>query len=163
MIGPTIQIRELTPEDIPEVRLLLNRSFRDLLEQGLNYTASYQDEKTTWDRVSKGRGFVVEVEDVIVGTVLLTQENYFTNLASLYISQLAVANEFKGRGFGTVLMNYCEGLATTGAFEVVQLDTAKPAHRLVAWYLSRGYSIVGEKQWTGKSYESWIFEKRVTL
>lgn len=31
---------------------------------------------------------------------------------------------------------------------------------LVDWYLRRGYEIVGEMRWEGKTYDSWIFEKR---
>ena len=56
-------------------------------------------------------------------------------------------------------MDYCEALAIEEGFEGIQLDTAKPATHLVNWYQKRGYKIVGEKHWDGKTYDSFIFEK----
>ena len=59
------------------------------------------------------------------------------------------------------MMDLCEDIARKENFEAIQLDTAKPAAHLVAWYLRRGYEIVGETKWEGKTYESWVFEKKL--
>ena len=56
-------------------------------------------------------------------------------------------------------MNYCENLAKNENYEAIQLDTAIPARHLVDWYKKRGYIIVGETHWDGKTYDSYIFEK----
>lgn len=154
-------LREASESDISNIRQLVNSSYKELADMGLNYTATYQDEKITRDRLSQGQAFVLEKEGQLIGTVLLKKENHFTGKNSAYVSQLAVSPEPKKQGLGTLLMDLCEDLALRQGFEAIQLDTAKPAGHLVAWYLKRGYKIVGETHWEGKTYDSWIFEKLI--
>jgi ribosomal protein S18 acetylase RimI-like enzyme len=134
-----------------------------LTDLGLNYTATYRDEEVTRERIAGGRCFVLERADGgIVGTVLFSVKNYFTGRRSAYVSQLAIHPSLKRSGLGTVMMDLCEDLAGQEGFEAVQLDTAKPAAHLVSWYSGRGYKIVGETRWEGKTYETWIFEKPIS-
>lgn len=147
--------------DVPNIRQLVNSSYKELADMGLNYTATYQDEKTTLERISQGRAFLLETEGRLIATVLLKKENHFTGKNSAYVSQLAVSPERKKSGLGSMLMDFCEDLAAKEGFNSIQLDTAKPAGHLVTWYLKRGYKIVGETRWEGKTYESWIFEKEL--
>jgi predicted N-acetyltransferase YhbS len=151
--------REVQDADITNLRILVNASYKELADMGLNYTATYQDAQITRERISKGKAFVLERDGQIVGTVLLKEENWFTAKNSAYVSQLAVTPALKKQGVGSLLMDLCEDLAIRKGSESIQLDTAKPAGHLVAWYLKRGYKIVGETKWEGKTYESWIFEK----
>lgn len=154
-------LRLAEEKDIPSLRKLVNEAYKELSDMGLNYTATYQDEEKTKERIKKGRAFVLVENEQLVATILFSQENHFTNKKTAYISQFAVANRYKKNGLGTRLMDHCEKLAQEENFEGVQLDTAKPATHLVNWYLKRGYRIVGEKHWEGKTYESWIFEKEL--
>jgi ribosomal protein S18 acetylase RimI-like enzyme len=151
--------RRARESDVPNIRLLVNSSYKELADMGLNYTATYQDEQITLERISKGRAFLLEKEGTLLGTVLLKRENWFTGKNSAYVSQLAVAPTMKRQRLGSLLMDLCEDLAIKEGFESIQLDTAKPAQHLVSWYKKRGYKIVGETHWEGKTYESWIFEK----
>ncbi len=153
------QFRQAQDSDIANIRELVNSSYKELADMGLNYTATYQDEKITRERISKGKAFLLEKEGQLIGTVLLKKENWFTGKNSAYVSQLAVSPNFKRQGFGSLLMDLCEDLAVREKFESIQLDTAKTATHLVSWYQMRGYRIVGETKWEGKTYESWIFEK----
>jgi len=148
--------------DIPAIRLLVNAAYKELADMGLNYTATYQDEEETRRRLSQGRAFVLLDQDKIIATILFKKENKFTNRNTAYLGQLAIQPELKRLKIGTLLMNFCEGLATNEGFDGIQLDTAKPATHLVSWYQRRGYQIVGETRWEGKTYESWIFEKPLT-
>ncbi|MGE3759066.1 MAG: GNAT family N-acetyltransferase [Pseudobdellovibrionaceae bacterium] len=152
-------IRQVVEQDIPQIRTLVNSAYKELADMGLNYTATYQDEKLTRERVAKGRAFALEKDGRIIGTVLLRQKNYFTGRKSAYVSQLAILPELKKSGLGNLLMDLCEAIARNEGFDSIQLDTAKPAKHLVSWYLRRGYQIIGATQWDGKTYESWIFEK----
>lgn len=156
-----LQIRPFLESDLSKVRLLVNAAFKELGDQGLNFTATYQDEAATQERIKKGRAFVLLLNSEIAGTVLFSVQNYFTNRKTAYVSQLAIAPEHKMAGLGSVLMDWCEHLAQAEGFEGVQLDTAKPVDHLVHWYQRRGYKIVGQTQWTAKNYESWVFEKLV--
>jgi predicted N-acetyltransferase YhbS len=151
--------RLATEADVPQIRRLVNNAYAELADRGLNYTATYQDEAMTLDRMSQGRTYLLEQGGKLVGTIILKKENHFTGLNSAYLGQLAVSPDLKRTGLGTLLMDLGEHLATIDGFESVQLDTAQPATHLVAWYVKRGYKIVGEMQWEGKTYRSWIFEK----
>ncbi len=157
--GVCYSLRQSNESDVPLIRKLVNSAYQELADMGLNYTATYQDEEITRNRVSKGRCYILFHETDVVGTVLFTSQNYFTNRRTGYVSQLAIHPLYKSLGLGTLLMNWCEELAQREGFEAVQLDTAKPAQHLVKWYLGRGYTIVGETHWEGKTYQSWIFEK----
>ncbi len=157
--GESYRIRAVQDSDIPAIRLLVNAAYKELADMGLNYTATYQDENITRDRINRGRAFALERGDEIVGTVLFTEQNYFTKCRSGYVSQLAIHPSLKKSGLGTILMELCEDIAKSERYEAVQLDTAKPAKHLVDWYQKRGYRVVGETKWEDKTYESWIFEK----
>lgn len=156
-------LRPVCDADIPAIRLLVNAAYKELADMGLNYTATYQDESVTRDRIHKGKAFALELNNEVVGTILYTIHNYFTHRRSAYLSQLAIAPQYKRSGLGSLLMSHCEELARSEGFEAVQLDTAKPARHLVNWYVRRGYQIVGETHWEGKTYDSWVFEKKFEL
>ncbi|MGE4133491.1 MAG: GNAT family N-acetyltransferase [Bdellovibrionales bacterium] len=159
MVPQDFELRLARDEDVPAIRRLVNAAYKELADMGLNYTATYQDEDTTRERMSRGRTFVVERDGEIIGTVLLTTRNLFTHRRTAYVSQLAIKPELKKLGLGRVLMDHCEELARAEGFEGVQLDTAQPAVHLVNWYHRRGYTVVGETHWEGKTYDSFVFEK----
>ena len=151
--------RMATEKDISQIRMLVNEAYKELADRGLNYTASYQDDEETKKRMSEGRAFVLLTNNEVVGTITFLEKNYFTEKRSAYLCQFAIAPKLKRQGLGSIIMDFCEQLANDEKFEAVQLDTAKPAKHLVDWYLSRGYKIVGEKHWEGKTYDSHVFEK----
>lgn len=151
--------RLASDNDVPQIRDLVNAAYKELSDMGLNYTATYQDENTTRERMQKGRTFVLVQGKTIVGTILFYEENHFTEKRSAYLGQFAIAPELKRNGLGSIIMDFCEQLANDEKYEAIQLDTAKPAEHLVEWYKRRGYKIVGEKHWEGKTYDSYIFEK----
>lgn len=152
-------LRNALRSDVPHLRALVNSAYKELSDMGLNYTATYQDEDITLKRIEKGIAFVLLDEARIVATVLLSKENHITNRNTGYISQFAVTPQLKKNRIGSFLMSYCEQQAQASGFEGVQLDTAIPASHLVNWYQKLGYAVVGEIQWDGKTYKSYIFEK----
>ena len=152
-----------TAKDAPIVRRLANAAYRELSDMGLNYTATYQDEAETLKRMNTGRCFLLKQDDKILGTILFYKENYFTKRNTAYVGQFAIWPEHKKQGLGSILMDYCEKLAKAEGFEGLQLDTAIPAQHLVNWYLKRGYQVVGEQHWEGKTYDSYIFEKELPM
>lgn len=155
----TFSLRWAKDSDVPQLRLLVNEAYKELGDRGLNYTATYQDEEVTRERLQSGRAFVLLENEKIVATALLSEKNYLTERKTAYVGQLGVSSEYKRNGLGTILMDYCESMARQEGYEAIQLDTAKPALHLVKWYLKRGYAVVGATHWEGKTYESFIFEK----
>lgn len=158
-IGNSFILRWARDDDVAEIRHLVNSAYRELADLGLNYTATYQDEDTTRQRLASGRGLVLQSDNRIIGTALFSLKNYFTSRRSGYVSQLAIHPDWKAKGLGRLLMDACEDLAWENQIFYIQLDTAIPAQHLVEWYLRRGYKVVGEVQWEGKTYRSFIFEK----
>lgn len=142
-----------------DIRSLVNKAYQELSDMGLNYTATYQDVETTIERMNSGQVFILKKQNQIVATILYSKKNYFTNKNTAYVGQFAVLPELKRQGLGTYLMDHCEQLAQRQGFDGLQLDTAIPATHLVKMYEKRGYKIVGETHWEGKTYRSYIFEK----
>ncbi len=151
--------RLATDSDVSQIRDLVNESYKELADMGLNYTATYQDEQVTRERMADGRTFVLLSGKDVVGTILFYEKNYITEKRSAYLGQFAVSTKLKRSGLGSIIMDFCEQLANDEKYETIQLDTAKPAVHLVEWYQKRGYKIVGEMHWEGKTYDSYIFEK----
>lgn len=154
------QICLATEFEVPTIRELVNAAYKQLADMGLNYTGTFQDEARTLERMNRGRCFLLKDSEKILGTVLLSKENLITGLNTAYVGQFAVWPELKKQGIGSILMDYCENLAKSEGFDGIQLDTAIPAQHLVDWYLKRGYEIVGQIHYDGKTYDSYIFEKR---
>lgn len=152
-------LRLVRESDISDLRVLINLAYKDLADRGLNYTATYQDEDITRQRISKGKAFVLEFQNQLIATILYWKENHFTQKNTAYLGQLAVHPRFKRMGIGSLLMDYCEELAKKDGFDGLQLDTAQPAQHLVDWYLKRDFKILGTVQWEGKTYQSFVFEK----
>jgi predicted N-acetyltransferase YhbS len=157
--GKKLQLKIATDRDVSALRKLLNAAYKELSEEGLNYTASYQDENTTLQRIKEGRAFILLDAQHIVGTILLTAKNHGNGGKTAYIGQFAIDPTYKKMGLGTQLMDYCERLAQAEGFHGIQLDTAIPATHLVQWYKRRGYVIVDTVHWDGKTYDSYILEK----
>lgn len=153
-------LRKSKESDVSELRILINSAYKELSDKGLNYTATYQDEAKTQERLSKGQGFVLtDIHGKIIATILMSEENYLTQKKTAYLGQFAVLPNLKKQGIGSLLLDFCEQLAKEQNYEAIQLDTAIPAEHLVKMYLRRGYQIVGEIQWDGKTYLSYMFEK----
>ena len=146
--------------DISLITKLLNSAYKELADMGLNYTASYQNEIKTKERISEGRCFVLKNnENKIIGTILITIKNHFTNNHTAYLGQFGILPEYKSSGLGTRLLEFCEGIAMNEGFSGMQLDTAIPAKHLVDWYQRRDYKIIGQLHFDGKTYNSYVFEK----
>lgn len=154
-----LQLKVADKTDIPALRKLVNVAYKELSDMGLNYTATYQDEITTLERVSKGRAFIILEDKEIIGTILFSALNHKTGRKTAYVGQFAVDPRYKKMGLGSYLMDHCENLAKEEGFEGIQLDTAIPATHLVRWYQNRGYEIVETVHWEGKTYDSYILEK----
>lgn len=153
-------LRWVSLEEASSVRVIANAAYKELADMGLNYTATFQDEEETRRRMAQGRTLLVQdSEGAAIGTILMFESNKITGRKSAYFGQFGFLPEYKGRGLGSRVMDFVEDLARREGYECAQLDTAKPAQHLVDMYLKRGYRIVGETHFEGKTYDSWIFEK----
>ncbi len=110
-----IRIRRLdTNDSLAELTDLLHRGYRQLLEMGLRYTATYQDEQKTASRIAGKECYVGVLNDNLVATITLdppgTTEGcpYYErrDVSSFY--QFCVASELRGQGLGRFLIQFVE-------------------------------------------------------
>jgi len=157
-------IRLATTEDAPAIRRLVNQAYQELADMGLNYTATYQDEEITLQRMRKGRCYLLLDGQKVIGTILLYEDDYLKRSKKCaYVGQFGIHPDYKRKKLGSLLMDYVEKIALEEGYASIQLDTAKPATHLVNWYLKRDYRIIADGHWHGKTYESWIFEKPLEI
>lgn len=150
-----------TLEDVPQIRRLVNAAYKELSDMGLNYTGTYQDEAQTANRMKSGVTILAWDGPDLIGTVQVREYNCTNAKRAAYVSQFAVRPDRKRQGLGSRLMDFVEDLAKREKFQCLQLDTAKPATHLVSFYERRGYRIISQTRYEGKTYESWIFEKDI--
>src|SRR5688572_18132948 len=108
-----LQIREWAAGDnVSELTELLHRAYKPLLDMGLRFVATWQDDSITLDRIGKGKCFVGILEERVVATVTLYDPKH-TSGCSWYdrddvahFGQFAVEPELQGRGIGNAMMDY---------------------------------------------------------
>ena len=168
LFSPSVRIRPLEPADsITALTELLHRSYKPLADLGLNFTATYQDDATTLARIERGQCFVAERNQEIIGTFTVYrpaadhQSNWYRRGDVACLGQLAVDPAYQRLGIGSDLLRRAEEAARRIGAAELALDTAKPAKSLIRYYASRGYRVVEEAQWPGKTYVSVIFSKRL--
>ncbi|ALV08789.1 GNAT family N-acetyltransferase [Roseateles depolymerans] len=180
-----IRLRPLTAADSLEaLTALLHQSYASLAAQGWNFTAVDQPVSLTAKRVSVGQCIVAEQEHVpetvsgnapgrwrLVGTVMVRgpyrpgvdawslDAPCFTEAGTAILSQLAVHPDCRGKGLGERLMDAAEDWARREGYTAVALDTAMPAMALRQRYERRGYALLGDVQWEGKTYRSVLMRK----
>ena len=161
-------IRELRESDsLEELTDLLHRAYKVLADMGLQFLATHQDTSITKRRVERGRCFVAECEDLIIGTVTVFKApsnwkcEWYIRSEVMTAGQLAVEPEFQGNDIGKKLMNHVEEHAKElGALELA-LDTSEQATNLIEWYARLDYRFIQFVQWEPVNYRSVVMSKRL--
>jgi len=148
---------------VAELRRLVNTAYQGLAMMGLNFTGTYQDEALTQERMQGKEVHLAYLADELVGTVSLEDTVDDDGERVLYLGQLAVLPAWQGHGLGRVLLRLAEKRAKEIGIRRIQLDTAVPAIHLVRFYESENYIIVDTARWEGKTYQSYIMEKTLSV
>ncbi|HAS73117.1 MAG TPA: GNAT family N-acetyltransferase [Clostridiales bacterium UBA8960] len=165
-----IEFRQLSSEDsLKALTVLLNRSYKFLLDMGLRYVAATQDESITMNRVNKAcKCFVGIHEGDIVSTISLYTHStsgvseWYKKKNVAKFGQFAVMPELQKYGIGSRMIELVENEARKmeGVTELA-LDTAETAHHLIEYYARKGYRYVETIQWDETNYKSVIMSKRL--
>ena len=147
-------IRELRMQDsMARLTRLIHAAYAPHAAEGLRFWGTHQTKEETARRFASGHALVAELDSEYVGTVIARPPQPESPLF-LYrhpdvwsISQLAVSPQFKGRGLGRKLHDAAEALTLANGAAVLALDTATPAHALIAMYGAWGYRVVGSHDW----------------
>ncbi|WP_431260481.1 GNAT family N-acetyltransferase [Roseateles chitinivorans] len=177
MTAPTMTDLTLRPlgadDSIEALTALLHASYASLAAQGWNFTAVDQSVQTTRERVESGQAFVaLTATGELVGTVTVAPPKRpdgrylgdpvpecYTQADTAILAQLAVHPSCRGQGVGERLMDIAEAWALAQGYAHVALDTAVPAEALRRRYERRGYALIGDVQWAGKTYRSVLMRK----
>ena len=164
--GKEVVLRRLAATDsLADLTALLNRAYRQLLEMGLRYVATWQDEAVTRRRIEGAECWVAEQSGRIVGTITLYPPGrgkghaFYERPDVAKIGQFGIEPELQGSGLGSRMMDRVEARARElGATELAG-DTAAPAAHLHAFYAKRGYRVIDRISWDAVNYESVIRSK----
>lgn len=159
-------IRKFSADDsLSRLTELLHNAYADLGARGMNFTAVDQTDEVTAARIATGECFVAVKNTILVGTITVylpeaaADHEYFRLPHVAKAGQLAVLPQQQRAGIGSRLLQTAEDWARANQFRELALDTAIPAHELLALYTRRGYVIVGNAQWPGKTYASVVMAK----
>ncbi len=176
-MSPTMTAITLRPlaatDSIEALTALLHASYASLAAQGWNFTAVDQSVQTTRERVAAGQAFVAATASgELVGTVTVAPPkrpdgrylgdpvpDCYTRPDTAILAQLAVHPSCRGQGVAEQLMDLAEDWALVQGYAHVALDTAVPAEALRRRYERRGYALIGDVQWAGKTYRSVLMRK----
>jgi GNAT superfamily N-acetyltransferase len=164
-----IQIRRFTESDsLVELTDLLHRGYRQLLEMGLRYTATYQDEQKTASRIAGKECYVGVLDSKYVASITLDPPGtadgcaYYhrPNVSSFY--QFCVDPELRGQGLGRFLIQFVERRAVQLGATEMAIDTAERAHHLISMYKRYGYQPVDRLKWEATNYDSIVLAKSLS-
>jgi GNAT superfamily N-acetyltransferase len=163
-------IRSLDSRDsFAELTDLIHRSYAPLAAAGLRFLGSHQDEATTRERCGRGECWVVEKAGRIIGTITWRHDpskidpTYYQQAGVAVFGQFAVDPNVQRSGIGSRLLSHAETRARESGFVEMACDTAAGAEGLVAFYLRRGYRVVGSHRWEATNYESMLLSKALTV
>ena len=150
--------------DVPRLRVLVNRSYTELGAMGLNFVGVTQDEEITRDRMQGKEIWVIEdkATNELVATIALSvKETEEKNM--FYIGQFGVLPERKKSGLGSFLIHHSFERAKARGYEIIELDTAIPAHHLVFIYRKFGFEIVEAERRPRPNYPNFLMDASVSL
>lgn len=163
-----IEIRPFKNSDsLKELTKLLNRAYQQLADLGFRYTATYQDDKITAERIKEARCLVGLKADKIVATISYYPPEtgggvfWYEKAEVAKFGQFAVDPELQKSGIGSYLLQLVERIAKEDGSAELALDTAEGATHLINYYQKRGYRFVGYADWGTTNYRSVILSKRL--
>jgi len=146
-------IRPAKISEISEILNLTKACAAEMIKNGiLQWNAHYPSKQAFENDIERSELFVLEADDVIIGTVVITtfmDEEYrpvqwlTPNSNNVYIHRLSVHPNHQGKGFAQKLMDFAENYAQKNNFVSIRLDTFSQNKRNQRFYETRGYRRLG--------------------
>lgn len=140
-------------DDVQALTELLHRAYSTHKSENRRFLATHQGADVTKDRLTEGKGFIVEFEGRVVGTATvyfpepLPHGDYHPTGPIGSFGQYAVDPDVQGFGIGTKLLAYLEEVARSLGAKELALDTAETATELIGFYHRLGFRVVGTADW----------------
>ena len=135
---------------IVEVRLgaFTEKEVAGFIIPGESLYASAEKLQKRWDRENRLKDgfevFVAERQGKVIGFIVYNMKSYDDN-----IDNLVVALEEQGKGVGSALVKYVEGLAKSKGYDIMRTDTTENADgvpwKAYGFWRKIGYEDTGER------------------
>jgi len=155
-----VRVELARPDAAEEIAALLRAAYADHAAAGLNFSAATSTAANVRGRIASGQVHVAREGGRLIGTYNLRVKTDDIGDAG-YVNSLAIDPALRHSGLGRRLLEHAEAEASRRSLTRMKLDTAKPLTDLIQWYERRGYRMVGETHWDGKTYDSVIMEKEL--
>ena len=164
-----IVIRLISPADsIPEITMLLHKSYRKLADLGFRYLATHQKDDETLRRLNKGISYIALSNERIISTITLYMNDadgkddiWYKKQGVAHFGQFGVKPEYQNKGLGSLMMDIIESHAKKAGAVEIALDTAEGAAHLIKYYKKRGYRFIEYVNWDVTNYRSVIMSKKL--
>lgn len=159
-----MEIYKLEETDISYKQIvdLLHESFKERLNQGLQYTCSFITEEKFRKITSKSIVFVaIDNKLGLCGTATLTIRKDHRNIKYGYNEYNGIRSDMKGKGIGSLLYIYREREALNYGCEYMMSDTSTQAKSAVKYHLKNGFKIIGLESYRSTNYWSYVFRKQL--
>ncbi len=83
----------------------------------------------------------IEQDGKAVAAIGFRPLQFLFNGKHFYIDDLSTLPEYRGKGYGSQLLDYVAGLARQNGFEVITLDSGFHRHDAHRLYLNKGFQI----------------------
>jgi ribosomal protein S18 acetylase RimI-like enzyme len=123
-MGGNMRIRKMNKEESPPMELLLEADpSTKLIEEYLN----------------RGECFIAEIKTQIIGVFVLLP----TRPSTVELVNIAVLEQYQGKGFGKLLVNDAIKTAKSKGFKTIEIGTGNSSISQLALYQKCGFRIVG--------------------
>ena len=163
----TIEGFDATRHSVEEITNLLHRSYAKLLDMGLHFWATHQNSEVTHRRLNSGFGYVMRLDERIVGTITYYDDflnnncQWYTNSFVSRFGQFAVEPDLQKCGLGTKLIDHVEDFAKARGKTELALDTSENAQHLIEYYARKGFRHIQYMQWDDVNYRSVVMSKKI--
>lgn len=159
-----------TSDLVEKTTALLHEAYAQHLANGFHFSAATQDDETTHKRLASATALIGFREDAVVATGIIYEKlqarpdlpSWFSGADVGVAAQLAVSPGLQRHGIGSELLEILERQAKGWGKLHLALDTAEPAHELIAFYQKRGYVMVDHFQYADTSFRHIILSKELT-
>ena len=157
MNGNPNQLASIEPaqiEDAPIIKSMVDKAYSKYIERLGKPPAPMHTDYENLAR--KGGVFVLREHGNILGSIALSKFGY-----SFKINDLVVDVSAQGKGYGRMLMEFAEEVASQQGFTAVTLFTNEKMYENIALYKKRGFREVGRRSEDG--YNRVYFRKELGL
>ena len=137
---------------------VIHASFSERVAQGLQYTCSSYTESDLIDLTKNGK-ILVALDGhsaAVLGVCGFDVRKHKTR-QYVYLSYIAVSNEAKGKGVGSLLVQKVIDYALHSGSDYILSDTAVSAASAVSLHQKNGFRIIGFLSFPRTNYYSYIF------